>query len=308
MKLVSNNLYLSRMKKYKTNYILLFPAIITVRIFCYLPMLGVIMAFQEYDIIGGITGSSFVGLENFKRIFTTPKFMLAIKNTLLYSGVNIIFGTPLPIILAILLNELKMKWFRNTIQTISYLPYFLSWISVIGIFQAMFSSEGTVNSILARILGDGYTPVNILMDSKYFLGIIFWTGQWKNVGWSSIVFLAAITGINQSLYEAAAVDGCGRLRQALHITLPSIMPTIAIVFIMATASLVQSNFDQVFGFQNPYIQESTEVINTLVYREGILNAEYSMATAFGIAQGLVSFLLVYITNMIVKKASDVGIW
>ena len=300
--------YLSTMKKYKANYLLLLPAIVAVFVFCYLPMAGIIMAFQEYDIIGGIGASEFVGFDNFVRIFTTPKFISAIKNTLLYSGVNIIFGTPLPIILAILLNELRCKWFRNTIQTISYLPYFLSWISVIGIFQALFASEGTVNNVLVKILGDNYEPVNILMDSKYFLGIIFWTGQWKNVGWSSIVFLAAITGINQSLYEAAAVDGCGRIKQVFYITLPSIMPTIDIVFIMATASLVQSNFDQVYGFQNPYIQEATEVINTLVYREGILNAEYSMATAFGVAQGVVSFLLVFITNRIVKKVSDVGIW
>lgn len=295
-------------KKYRMNYILLIPAIVSVFIFCYLPMAGIVMAFQEYDIIGGIFTSKFVGFENFIKIFTTPKFLSAIKNTLIYSGVNLIFGTPFPIILAILLNELRCRWFRNTIQTISYLPYFLSWISVIGIFQILFSSEGTVNAVLSKIFGSSYTPVNILMNPKYFLGIIFWTGQWKNVGWSSIVFLAAITGINQSLYEAAAVDGCSRFKQVFYITLPSIMPTIAIVFIMATASLVVSNFDQVYGFQNAYIQEKTEVINTLVYREGILNAEYSMATAFGIAQGLVSFILVFITNKIVKKVSDVGIW
>ncbi len=295
-------------KKYKTNYILLIPAIVSVFIFCYLPMMGIVMAFQEYDIIGGIFASKFVGFENFVKIFTTPKFLSAIKNTLIYSGVNLIFGTPFPILLAILLNEIRCRWFRNTIQTISYLPYFLSWISVIGIFQILFSSEGTINTLFSNIFGSSYTPVNILMDSKYFLGIIFWTGQWKNVGWSSIVFLAAITGINPSLYEAAAVDGCSRFKQVFYITLPSIMPTIAIVFIMATASLVVSNFDQVYGFQNAYIQEKTEVINTLVYREGILNAEYSMATAFGIAQGVVSFILVFITNKIVKKVSDVGIW
>ena len=305
---MSTNSKLSIMKKYRANYILVLPALLSVFVFCYMPMAGIVMAFQEYDIIGGIFNSEFVGFDNFIKIFTTPKFLTAIKNTLLYSGVNIVFGTPFPIILAILLNELRSRFFRNTIQTISYLPYFLSWISVIGIFQILFSSEGTVNAVLLKLFGDNYTPVNILMDSKYFLGIIFWTGQWKNVGWSSIVFLAAITGINPSLYEAAAVDGCSRFKQIFYITLPSIMPTIAIVFIMATASLVVSNFDQVYGFQNAYIQESTEVINTLVYREGILNAEYSMATAFGIAQGIVSFLLVFITNKIVKKVSDVGIW
>ena len=237
-----------------------------------------------------------------------PKFLKAIKNTVVYSAVNIFIGTPFPIILALMFNELRNQKFKKTVQTISYLPYFLSWISVIGMFYAIFATDGFYNQVMAKIVGESYKAKNILMDSKNFLGVIFWSNQWKNIGWNSIIFLAAITGIDPSLYEAARVDGCSRFKQTLYITLPSIMPTIAIVFIMSTASLVTSNFEQVFGFQNLYTQEDTEVINTLVYRQGIQNAEYSLSTAFGLVQGIVSFSLVFITNKIVKKASGVGIW
>ena len=234
--------------------------------------------------------------------------MHAIKNTLIYSGVQLIFGTPFPIILAILFNELKQQRFKKVVQTISYLPYFLSWISVIGMFYAFFAVDGTFNDFMVWIFGAEYERVNILTKSEYFLGVIFWSNIWKNIGWNSIIFLAAISGIDPTLYEAAMVDGCNRFRQIIHITLPSILPTIAIIFIMNTATLVTSNFEQVYGFQNLYVQEDTEVINTLVYRQGILNAEYSLSTAFGMAQGLVSFLLVFVSNKIVKKATGVGIW
>ncbi len=295
-------------KKHKFLLGLLMPAVILVFIFCYLPMLGLVMAFQDYDIIKGIMGSKFVGFDNFVHIFTMPKFLKAIKNTLFYSSVTLFIGTPFPIVLALMFNELRCQKFKRVVQTVSYLPYFLSWISVIGMFYAMFSMDGLYNDIMEKIVGEGYESVNILMESKNFVGVLFWSNQWKNIGWNSIIFLAAIAGIDPSLYEAAIIDGCGKMKQMWYITLPTIMPTIAIVFIMATASLVTSNFEQVFGFQNLYIQEETEVINTLVYRQGIQNAEYSLSTAFGFAQGAISFALVYVSNKIVKKISGVGIW
>lgn len=297
-----------RMAKYKFLYLILAPAFVLVLVFCYLPMFGLIMAFQDYDIIAGIAGSRFVGLDNFIKIFTIPKFLLAIKNTLLYSSVQIFLGTPFPIALALLFNELKCAKFKKTVQTISYLPYFFSWISAIGMFYAFFALDGTYNDIMAKIVGEGYKRVNILTDAKNFVGILFWSNIWKNIGWNSIIFLAAITGIDSSIYEAAVVDGCSRIKQVWYITLPCLLPTIAIIFIMNTAGLVTSNFEQVFGFQNLYIQEKTEVINTLVYRQGILNGEYSLSTAFGMAQGIVSFILVFVTNKIVKRVTGIGIW
>ena len=297
-----------KMKKYRFLYALILPAFVLTLIFCYLPMLGVVIAFQDYDIIDGIFGSRFVWFDNFIKIFTYPKFLYAIKNTVFYSAVILFCTTPFPILLALLFNELGNRHFKKVVQTISYLPYFLSWISVIGMFYAFFSTEGAFNDIRIMLMGADTERVNILMDSKNFLPILFLSNLWKNVGWSSVIYLAAITGIDPTLYESATVDGCGRLKQVWYITLPGIMPTIIILFIMATGSLVTSNFEQVYGFQNVFTQEQTEVINTLVSRQGIQNAQYSLATAFGVVQGAVSFLIVFVSNAIIKRATGTGIW
>lgn len=297
-----------RLKKNRFTYGLLAPALILVLVFCYIPMFGLVIAFQDYDIIGGITASKFVGFDNFVKIFTMPKFTKAIFNTIKYSSVQLFLGFPFPIALALLFNEIRQQKFKRVVQTVSYLPYFLSWISVVGMLSAFFALDGSYNDIMASVVGESYEAKNILTDASNFTGILFWTNIWKNVGWNSIIFLAAITGIDSSIYEAAMVDGCSRFKQVLYITLPCLMPTIALIFIMNTASLVNLNFEQVYGFQNLYIQEETEVINTLVYRQGILNGEYSLSTAFGMVQGVVSFALVCITNAIVKRLTGNGIW
>lgn len=298
---------IARIKRYKYVYLLTLPAFLTVLVFQYLPYLGITIAFKDFDIVKGFAGSPWVGLENFKQIFTVPEFSRAIINTLVYSAV-LLFGTfPFPIILALLFNELFNMKFKKVVQTISYMPYFLSWISVIGLISAMLSLEGSVNQFLGKIIS-GYQATNPLMDSKYFLPIIFFANLWKNVGWSSVVFMAAIAGIDPSLYEATAVDGCGRFKQMLHITLPSIIPTAVLILIMNMGSLVSANFELVFGFQNAYTQNQTEVINTLVYRQGIVSGKYSLSTAFGLAQGLVSLLLVMISNAISKRAAGISLW
>ncbi len=298
----------AKMKRYKFIYLLLLPAILFVFVFYYLPMGGIIIAFQDYDIIGGMASSEFVGFKNFIEVFSAPKFLSAIKNTVIYSATILIFGAPFPITLAILFNELKRKMFKKTVQTISYLPYFLSWVSVVGMVYGIFATDGTFNDLMIRIVGEEWKRINILRDAKNFLPVIFWTDQWKNIGWNSIVYLAAIAGIDQGLYEAAKIDGCGRIRQIMHITVPCIMPTFVILFIMSTGSLVSSNFEQVLGFQNIYIQEQTETVNTLIYRQGILGGEFSTSTAFGLAQGLISYILVCIANYLSKKVSGIGIW
>ena len=299
---------LKKMKRYKYVYLLMLPAVLLTLILAYLPVGGLIMAFQDYDIIKGIGGSPFVGLDNFIKIFSTPKFLHAIRNTVTYSGVGILFGTWTPIILAILINEITAARFKKLVQTISYLPHFLSWVSVVGILYGIFAINGSYNDIMTSILGDSYERTNILTDPDNFLGLMFWSNQWKNIGWSSIVYLAAIVGVDQSLYEAATVDGCNKFKQIIHITIPGIFPTIAVLFIMNISGLLASNFEQVFGLQNIFTQEKTEVISTLVYRMGILNGEYSMSTAFGLANGIVSFFLVYTTNLISKKLSGIGLW
>lgn len=299
---------LFNIKKYKYFYILILPAILYTFTFNYLPLGGVIMAFQDFDIIKGFSGSEWVGLENFIKIFTMPNFILAIKNTFIYSGTILFLGFPLPIILALLFNELRNLRFKKVVQTISYMPYFLSWASVVALFYGFFAINGSFNDMRVLLFGGGIERINIFMDSGNFLKIIFFSHIWKNVGWNSVIFLASIAAISPSLYEAAIVDGCGRFKQIWYITLPSLLPTAIIILILNTGSLIVSNFEQVYGLQNLFIQEQTEVINTLVYRQGLNIGNYSLATAFGLTQGIVSFLIVFVVNKIAKKLSGISIW
>jgi len=295
-------------KHYKTAYLLILPAIILVFLLCYLPYGGLVLAFKDYDILTGIWGSPWVGFENFKEVFSQPTMLQAIKNSFIY-GVTIQFlGMPFPVILALLFNEIRNAKFKKLVQTVSYLPHFLSWITVVGLFGSLFSLEGTFNSIMKTILGEGYEATNILYNPDNFLPIIFITHLWKSIGWSSVVFLAAITGIDPTLYEAATVDGCGKFRQVIHITVPCIKGTVLIVFIMSLGSLFNTSFEQVYGFQNVYIQQETDTINTLIYRLGIQNGKYSLATAFGLAQGLVALTLLLMSNFMSKKLFEVSVY
>lgn len=295
-------------RKYRQPYLLILPAVLFVFIFAYLPMSGIVIAFKDFDILDGILKSPWVGLKNFKTIFTYPDMLLAIKNTLVYGVVILFLGFPFPILLALLFNEVKLTNVKKVFQTVSYMPYFLSWISVIGLFYSFFSLEGTFNSVMKMIFGAGYEPVNILMNEKFFLPILFTSHLWKNMGWSSVVYLACMAGIDPSMYEAARVDGCGRLKQVFYITLPSIKGTALVVFIMSLGSLFNTNFEQVLGFQNVYTQEATEVISTLIYRQGIQNGKYSLATAFGLMQGVVTIVILLTANAFTKKFADTSIW
>lgn len=295
-------------RQYKYTYLLILPAIILIFIFSYLPLTGIILAFKDYDLMLGIIKSPWVGFDNFIKIFNQPAMLRAIGNTVLYGSVILFGGFPFPIILALMFNEIKNMKFKKFVQTVAYMPHFLSWISVIGMMYAMLAIDGGVNQLLGKIFGSGYEAKNILMDSNYFLPVLFISHLWKNVGWSSIIFLAAIAGIDQSLYEAAAMDGCGKLSQVWNITLPCIKTTIVVVLIMSLGSLVSVNFEQVYGLQNVYTQEKTEVINTLIYRQGIENGKYSVSTAFGLSQGLVSLILMLMANTVSKKLMDVSIW
>ena len=294
--------------RYGIDYVMLFPAIIAVFIFSYLPMTGIIIAFKDFNIIDGVMGSPWVGLDNFKEIFVQPAMFKIVLRTLFY-GVVLTFGPfPFPIILALLFNELRNLRFKKIVQTVTYMPHFLSWISIVGLFSAFLAEEGTFNQIMAHIMGDGYVAQNILLDDRYFLPVLFVSYLWKSIGWSSIIFLAAITGIDPSLYEAASIDGCSKLKQAWHITLPSIKGTIVIVLVMSLGGLVSTSFEQIFGFQNVFTQENTEVINTFIYRQGIQNGKYSLSTAFGLSQGIVTITLILTANFISKKLMQTSIW
>jgi len=294
--------------RHKSVYMLVLPAILCALIFYYLPMGGIIIAFKDFDIIDGVMGSPWVGFQNFIDVFSQPELLDAIWNTLFY-GVVLTFGSfPFPIILAILFNELRNMHFKKVVQTVAYMPYFLSWISVVGLFYTLFGTEGVFNTVMANIVGEGYVAKNILLDPKYFLPILFVSNLWKGIGWNSVIFLAAIAGIDPTLYEAATIDGCGRLKQTWHITLPSIKGTVIVMLVMSMGSLITSNFEQVFGFQNVFTQPYTDTINTVIYRSGIQEGKYSLATAFGLSQGIVTLALILLSNALSKKIADTSIW
>lgn len=300
--------FIDNIKDYRYAYILLLPALIAVIVFQYFPFFGIILAFKDYNVYDGILGSPWVGLDNFKLIFQQPAMLSAIGNTLVLSVVNIFGNLPFPILLAILFNEIRNMKFKKVVQTISYMPHFLSWASVIGMVYSMLALEGPFNQVLAKIIGESYEAKNFLMNSSYFVPIAFLTNLWKSVGWSSVIYLAAIAGIDPALYEAATMDGANKLKQIWHITLPGISTTILIIFVMNMGSLFSSNFELVYGLQNVYTIDATEVIGTLIYRSGIQNGNYSAATAFGLTQGIITVVLILSANAVSKKITEVSIW
>ena len=223
------------------------------------------------------------------------------------SIVNLVFTFPAPIIFALLLNELRVERFKKIVQTISYLPHFISWVIILGFVKQMTALDGgIINEIKLALFGG--EPVMFLAEEKYFLPIIVITNLWKELGWNTIIFLAALSGIDAELYEAAAIDGADRLKQALHVTLPGIMPTIVILLILSLGYIFGTNFDQVYNLINVHIQDKVDVLETYVFREGIQKARYSFAAAVGLFQGFISFVLLSITNKLSSKLTDISIW
>jgi putative aldouronate transport system permease protein len=264
------------------------------------------VAFQDYKIFGGIFGSPWVGLKHIIDIVRLPALSNAVLNTLLLSSLTLITSFPAAIVLALLFNELKVGLFKKTVQTISYLPYFLSWISVIGIAGSFLAIYGTINDLRVGLMGADTERIMFLSKQEMFVPLLILLTLWKEVGWNSIIYLAAISSIDIQLYEAAKMDGANRLQQTWHITLPCIKPTIIILLIFSMGSLFSNNFELVYGMQNPFIK--FDVISTIVYSRGIVQANYSMAAAIGFMQGLISFLLVYISNKVAKAVSEIYIW
>lgn len=294
-----------KQKVWKDRYLLLMllPALIITIVFHYIPMSGLIMAFQKFDIFKGLWGSEWVGLDNFIKIFTQNEFTTAILNTLLVSFLNLLICFPAPIVLALLINELRVGKFKKTIQTISYLPHFLSWISVIGFVNLLFGRDGFINDILVA-LGATERPI-YLAEQKLFIWFVIGTMFWKNTGWGTVIHLANLSSIDQELYEAASIDGANRLQKIRYITLPHMVPTVMVLMIFEMGTIFNSNFELIYGLQNPYID--FEVINTIIYQTGIQSGNYSMATALGFAQGLVALVLVFATNWLSKKLTNNGI-
>jgi len=293
-----------RILKNKMAYVFLLPSIILVLLFCYVPLWGVKLAFLDYNIINP-SKSIFVGLKNFLEILTMESCLSAVFNTLTISLLNLLITFPITIIFALLLNELKNGIFKRTIQTVSYLPHFLSWISVVGIATSLLSKFGPVNNLIVMLTGNDDRTL-FLAQQGLFVPMNLLINVWKGTGWGSIVFLAAITGVDTTLYEAASLDGAGRLKQVIHVTLPAIIPTIVIMLLWRVGSLFNDNFELIYGMQNPFID--FEVIQTLIYKRGIEGGNYSVATALGLMQGAVNFILLFIVNSLTKKITDVGLF
>jgi putative aldouronate transport system permease protein len=287
-------------------FIIFLPAIVWYVVFQYIPMYGVTIAFKDYFIKKGIIGSPWVGLENFKLLFMGRSFREVIRNTVLISIYQTIFGFPVPIIFAIILNELRNQKFKKVVQTVSYLPHFISWIILTGIFYEVLSpSRGPINIILMNL---GLKPIYFLGDPKWFRTTLVSTHIWKTMGWSSIVYLASLTSIDPALYEAATVDGAGRFRRIWHITLPGITPVITIMFIFAMGNIIDDNFDQVFNLYNPAVYSVGDVISTYVYRSGLESLNYDTATAAELFKNIIAFALIVGTNYFTKKINDYGLW
>lgn len=297
----------SKLLHYWPLYVMLLPAIIYYILICYVPMAGNVLAFKEYSFKKGIWGSDFVGLRYFESFFKSYDALRLIKNTLTVGFIKCILEFPFAIILALLLNELKNMKFKKVSQTITYLPHFLSSVIIVTMIQRLLApNNGVINQIIAGLGGDGSTF--FLMDAKYFLGILFSMDLWRNIGWDSIIYLAAISSVDTSLYEAAQMDGCGKLKRMWHITLPGIRGTIGLLFIMGVGGLLSSGFEQIYLLRTPGNMQLADTLDTYVVRVGLQGGQFGYATAIGLIQGLVGLVLVIGTNKICKKLTEVSLW
>jgi len=287
-------------------WLICIPMIIWVIIFSYLPMYGIIIAFMKYIPGKPIFDSQWVGFLHFKTFFHSPDFWNILRNTLAISGLGIVFGFAAPIVLALLLNELRMKVFKRVVQTISYLPHFISWVVVASILFALLGNEGFINDMLLR-LGVIDQPISFLGEGKYFWGLLTTTNIWKDVGWATIIYLSAIAGVDSELYDAGKVDGLGRFGMVWHITLPSIRPTIVLLFILGIGGILNAGFEQQLLIGNAQTREYHEVIDTYAYKYGIQLGNYSYATAIGLMKSILGLVLVLSANRISKKAMDTSI-
>ena len=294
------------LKKHKWLYVMLIIPVIFVVIWNYWPMYGVIIAFKDYSPAFGILGSPWVGLKHFERFFASYFFLEIIVNTLRLSLYSLFVSVPLPIILALLFNELNRKWFKSTAQTISYIPNFISVVVVIGMVQFFFSSQdGMINMLLNTF---GFPSIDFLGSPKWFPHIYVWSGVWQGVGWGTLIYTAAMSGISPDQYEAAYLDGASRLQCIRHITIPSIMPTIVISTILATGSILSVGFEKTFLLQNAANLASSEVLSTYTYKMGIINGEYSFSAAVGLFNNVINFIVLFIVNKLAQKTNESSLW
>ena len=293
-------------KKHYPFYIMLAPVVLYYIIFCYLPMFGVVIAFKDYDIYTGVLDSPWVGVKYFKQFFSSIYFWRLIKNTLFISLYDIVFCFPAPIILALLFNELTNAKFKKTVQTISYLPHFVSSVVIVSLVLNFVSlNNGLVNNIIKACGGE---PIYFLSEPKYFRSIYTIMNLYKNIGWSSIVYISAISGVSTELIEACVIDGGNHWHRIRHIILPTISNTIVVLFILRMGSLLSIGYENIILLYNPKLYETADVVQTYVYRSGLLEANYSFSTAVGLFMSIVGMISVAVTNYISRRVSDMSLW
>ena len=292
-------------RRYKYLYLMLAFPFAVYLVFRYAPLSGLQVAFKDYNIFKGMWQSPWAGFKYFNEVFSNTKFWLSLKNTVLLNLWDLIFVFPVPIILAIMLYEMRSLVWKRISQTILYLPHFLSWIIIGGLVTQMFSSSGMVNSLLKRL---GGTPVNFLMDEHNWVVMYVAVGIWQSAGWGTIIYLAAISGVNTELYEAAEVDGCGRMKRIWHVTIPCIMPTIIIMLILQLGRMVGIGFERPYVMANDMVRNVSEVTATYVYTMGIKNARYSFSTAVDIFGSVVNMMFLVAANSITRRLGEGGLW
>ena len=292
-------------RKHRIVYMMFIPVLIYYIVFHYLPMCGIVIGFQNYIPSRGILASKFVGLKHFKSFFNSYYFERVIRNTFLISFYSILFGFPAPILLALLLNELKQLRFKKIVQSITYMPHFLSIVVVCGMVLDFCASDGLISSIVVAL---GGTAKNYAMYPEYFRTIYIASDIWTSIGWGSIVYLAALSGIDPSLYEAARVDGAGRFRQLIHITLPGIMPTIVTLFILRVGNIMGVGHEKIILLYNSLTYETADVISTFVYRKGLIESNFGYSTAIGLFNSVINFGMVFLANTLSRKVNESSLW
>lgn len=293
---------LPKLMKQKFLFLLLLPGMIYFLVFKYGPMYGILIAFKDYSPQDGVFGSPWVGFKYFREMIEMKYFWTVTMNTLKISILKIAIGFPAPIIFALLLNELVSNKFRRIVQTISYLPHFLSWVIVAGLIFQLVSPSYGLYGLICEVFG--LQPRILLGNGQSFLQILLYSNVWKEIGYGSIIYLAAIAGINSDMYESAVIDGAGRFKQCWYITIPSILPTICMLFVLGLGGILDGGFDQIFNLYNSMVMPTADIIDTFVYRVGLVDMQYSFSTAVGIAKSVIALILVLFSNWIVGKLSN----
>lgn len=297
---------LTALNKYKLLYLMILPGLLYFIIFKYLPMGGLIIAFQNYQPFQGITGSEWVGLKHFIRLFTEPTFMQLLRNTLILFAMNIVIFFPLPIIVALMLNELKGRHLKNWIQTIIYIPHFMSWVIIVSITYVFLTVDGgVINELIASL---GGKKISFLTSSEWLRTIYILQIIWKELGWSTIIYLAAITVVDPQLYEASEMDGASRLRKTWHVTLPAIRPVIITLLILKIGSTLDLGFEHMYLLLNSLNRSVAEIFDTYIYTAGLKNGQLSFSTTIGLFKGVVGLILVMLSNKLAKKMGEDGVY